>query len=44
MEPKATNGKDEAINHSNIYFYLIYSDVKKAFHKIMQHKDIWFIL
>ena len=40
---KITNWKDEIINYSNIYYYLIYG-ARKTFRKSMLEKEFWFFL
>ena len=37
------NWKDETMIQTFVY-YLVYSGARKAFCKIMQHKQIWFFL
>ena len=34
----------EQLNIQIFIFYLIYSDAKKEFCRIMQRKEIWFVL
>ena len=43
MEPKISVEKTRQLTIQIFIFYLIYSGTRKAFHKVMQHKELWFI-
>ena len=43
VEPKISIEKTRQLTIQIFIFYLIYSGTRKAFHKVMQHEELWFI-